>query len=230
MATAAPFAPTAAQRRLLDFIHEHPGYQPTRDLCRSARVPRATYYRWCRNPAFRQWFGSAWASRLVFDGVALLNLARAQAPDKFSYWKALFELTFDPKGLGLLAKWSASLAALAPDAFYPGPDPQSPANSVPVSRWPSEEEWNQRVQALGETLSLPSAPPAATPPSRPNPLRCSAAHTPSTNPVRTAKLLARVLAKLRSAASRPAFPTPRPLALAFASPKRTPQVALPHGA
>ncbi|MGH9466665.1 MAG: hypothetical protein ACRD1Y_04865, partial [Terriglobales bacterium] len=140
---SAAFAPSTAQRRLLDYFHENPGYLPTRELCRLANVPRASYYRWCRDPAFRQWFGAAWSSRLLFEGAALLNMARAQAPEKFSYWKALFEITFDPKGLGLLAKWQASLASLPPDSFQPAPEIPAPPEQKVVSRWPTEEQWNQ---------------------------------------------------------------------------------------
>lgn len=44
MSTSAPtaaFSPSTGQRRLLDVVHENPGYLPTRDLCKHANVPRA---------------------------------------------------------------------------------------------------------------------------------------------------------------------------------------------
>ncbi|MGH9477287.1 MAG: hypothetical protein ACRD1C_13320 [Terriglobales bacterium] len=229
MATSAAFAPSTAQRRLLDYIHEHPGYQPTRDLCRSTGIPRTSYYRWCRNPAFREWLGSAWGARLLFDGAALLNIARAQAPEKFSYWKALFEITFDPKGLGLLAKWAASLASLDSGAFRPAPDPHPSEPGTRVSPWPSEEEWNQRVQPQRGTLLHPPAtaavdpqplrlaavpelpqPGGGIPKGEPLPRPCPHSATglpgndlparfPANNPVQLAKVLTRALTKIRLA-------------------------------
>src|SRR6185437_15850418 len=107
-----PFVPNAAQRRLLDIIHCRPSVVSICDLCISAGIPRRTYYSWCQNPAFRLWLATAWSARLLMDGSALLNIARFNATTKFSYWKALFDLTFDPKGLGYLQQWQQTVARL----------------------------------------------------------------------------------------------------------------------
>ncbi len=162
------FLPSPPQRRLLDYLHENPQTHSALALCQGAGISRTSYYRWCRDSAFCVWLGSAWASRMLVDGAHLINMARANAPSKFSYWKALFELTFDPKALGLLAKWSESLGHLTPGAFLPAPARPAPEPSSPQSSWPSEEEWNRRVAAMHPELQQPpAAPPPALAPSAP---------------------------------------------------------------
>ncbi|MGH9475797.1 MAG: hypothetical protein ACRD1C_05655 [Terriglobales bacterium] len=152
MATTT-FSPTPAQRRLLDLMHEKLAVSTTLALCQAIGVPRTTFYRWCKDPAFSAWFGIAWASRLLIEGAALVNIARAQAPQKFSSWKAVFDLTFDPKGLGLLASWQAALGHLPADAFLPAPNP----TGMPG---PPVEHSNQQITASGGTVLAPLRPPA----------------------------------------------------------------------
>lgn len=96
------FRPQPAQRRLLDHIHQKPGFRTIHEFCALAGVARTTYYRWCQDPDFCRWFAPAWSARLLMDGTVLLDIARLNSTRSFSYWKALFEVTFDPKGLGYL--------------------------------------------------------------------------------------------------------------------------------
>ncbi|MGH9477128.1 MAG: hypothetical protein ACRD1C_12465 [Terriglobales bacterium] len=125
------FSPSLAQRRLLDQLHEHPAAHNTLALCRDAGISRTTFYRWCKEPEFCRWLGSAWASRLLLEGAAHINCARALAPTKFPYWKAVFELIFDPKGLALLAQWQSSLTHLPADAFLAAPPrPELPGQAA----------------------------------------------------------------------------------------------------
>ncbi|MGH9468238.1 MAG: hypothetical protein ACRD1Y_12875 [Terriglobales bacterium] len=204
--SASVFAPTPRQRRLLDFMHENPSCQNTLALCRAAGVSRANFYRWCKDPGFCLWFGSAWAARLLMEGAFLINTARALAPEKFSYWKALFELTFDPKGLALLAKWQSSLGQLSPDAFLAAPDrgPLAEEAQVPAHKWPTEEEWNLRHGFGKETLSAPMAPQVSSP--KPSPFSASTTRPPL--PGQAARAIARALRRIsaptpaRSAARR----------------------------
>ncbi len=150
------FKPSSAQRRLLDYIHENPSPLPTLRLCESANVSRASFYRWCRDPHFRAWLGIAWTSRLLIDGISLMNQARAQAPEKFPYWRALSDLTFDPKGLGTIAKWGESLVHLSPDAFIPGPDVKSKPKPKPPAGPRPQPDW---VAELYKDSEFPPPPP-----------------------------------------------------------------------
>ena len=118
-----PFHPSPAQRRLLNFLHEHPGYPTVHALCAAAGIGRTAYYRWCQDPGFRLWLSAGWSARLIVDGALLLNVARIQSTHSFPYWKALFDLTFDPKGLALLQHWQQAVAHADPAAFTPDPDP-----------------------------------------------------------------------------------------------------------
>ena len=93
-AVSTDFQPSPAQRRLLDFIHEHPSLKTIHELCAAAGIGRTTYYRWCQSPGFRIWLATAWSARLLLDGTVLLNVARVQATRSYPYWKALFDLTF----------------------------------------------------------------------------------------------------------------------------------------
>src|SRR6185312_14597356 len=136
------FVPNAAQRRLLDIIHCRPSVISICDLCICAGIPRRTYYSWCQNAGFRLWLATAWSARLLMDGSALLNIARFNATTKFSYWKALFDLTFDPKGLGYLQKWQQAVAAADSSLFDLGPgeppphDPPAPPPTAGSSTRP----------------------------------------------------------------------------------------------
>lgn len=103
------FHPSPAQQRLLDCALDHPGCPSVGALCRLSRTPRSTYYFWHRDPAFRAWFTSAWSAQLLFDGIPLLNLARARAQHDFRYWKVLSNLIFDPRGLAPLRHWQEAL-------------------------------------------------------------------------------------------------------------------------
>ncbi|MGN6591933.1 MAG: hypothetical protein ACTHJX_03455 [Terriglobales bacterium] len=128
---SAVFVPTAAQRRLLDYVDAHPGLKTIQELCAGAGVPSSTYYHWCKNTDFRLWFAASWSARLTMDGVTLLNQARLLASRNFSYWKALFNLTFDPKGFAMLQAWQQAAAQLPADAFTTAPEPPpAPANGV----------------------------------------------------------------------------------------------------
>ena len=131
-ATSMDFQPSPSQRRLLDFIHEHPSLKTIHELCAEAGVGRSTYYRWCQNPGFRLWLAMAWSARLLLDGAVLLNIARVQSTRSYSYWKALFDLTFDPKGLGFLQKWQQSCAEADSAAFLPGDASPETPSPVPL--------------------------------------------------------------------------------------------------
>ncbi|MGN6592931.1 MAG: hypothetical protein ACTHJX_08535 [Terriglobales bacterium] len=128
----AAFVPTAAQRRLLDFVDAHPGLKTIQELCAGAGVPSSTYYHWCKNTDFRLWFAAAWSARLTMDGITLLNQARLLASRNFSYWKALFNLTFDPKGFAMLQQWQQAAAQLPADAFTPAPEPTPEVAPAPA--------------------------------------------------------------------------------------------------
>ncbi|MGH9394707.1 MAG: hypothetical protein ACRD1E_11100 [Terriglobales bacterium] len=165
-ALAAPplFRPSAAQRRLLQHIDDNPSFRTVQELCAAAGVPRSSYYDWCKNPAFRLWLGSSWSARLVCGGVTLLNIAPWNCPKSFSYWKALFDLTFDPKGLGLLAKWTESLGELNNAAFESAPPPhgQPPSRPEPAPDPGTRvQEILQSTQTLAAQIRTNRAPAAS---------------------------------------------------------------------
>ncbi|HXR97553.1 MAG TPA: hypothetical protein VN709_06880 [Terriglobales bacterium] len=122
LATAAAFAPTSNQRRLINAIHDYPSVRTVREFCEHCDISRTTYYNWCKNPVFRLWFATAWSARLLTEGTTLINQARAKSSYKFPYWKALADLIFDPHGLALLQKWRQAMFTLDGSAFDCGPE------------------------------------------------------------------------------------------------------------
>gem|GEM_PF-2447627 len=125
------FSPSPAQRRLLDHMQANPCLRTIGELCDKVGISRMTYYRWSKDPDFRLWFARAWSAHLIMDGVVLLNQARLLATRQFSYWKALFNLTFDPKGLPLLQQWQQNCAQLDSDAFtHPDAQPDNVTGQV----------------------------------------------------------------------------------------------------
>jgi hypothetical protein len=182
------FVPNPAQRRLLDYVDAHPCLKTIQELCAGAGVPSSTYYNWCKNTDFRLWFAASWSARLTMDGVVLLNQARLLASRNFSYWKALFTLTFEPTGFAMLQQWQQSTANLPPDAFTPAPDtdPGAPAppaaprrelvhnlfttsrttahttpapSTSPQPRLQCTSQWNQPLSAIHWRNPHPSARP-----------------------------------------------------------------------
>lgn len=125
---AGPFHPTPPQRRLLEFVDAHPCLKTIGELCDGADISRATYYRWTQDPGFRVWFSAVWSSRLIMDGVVLINQARLLATRHFPYWKALFNLTFDPKGCAVMQQWQQACFAAPSDAFISAASPDSESN------------------------------------------------------------------------------------------------------
>ena len=152
----AAFVPTPAQRRLLDYVDAHPGLKTIQELCSGSGVPSSTYYNWCKNTEFRLWFAASWSARLTMDGVTLLNQARLLAGRNFSYWKALFNLTFEPRGFAMLQQWQQSVAQLPADAFTPAPEPATEVAPTPAPAPPKRE----LIHSLFS--SRPASAPSAT--------------------------------------------------------------------
>lgn len=129
------FVPSPAQRRLLDYMQCHPGFKTIAELCAGIGISRMTYYRWSQDPDFRLWFSRAWSAHLIMDAAVLINQARLLSTRQFSYWKALFNLSMDPKGLPLLQQWQQSCRQLDPDAFTPpDPDPDEVTSQPPPNQ------------------------------------------------------------------------------------------------
>ncbi len=154
------FQPNELQRRLLHYIYEHPVNGTVDSMCHHAKVGRATYYRWCRDAGFRQWFATAWSARLIVDGTTLLNVARGNAHRSYPHWKALFDLTFSPNGLSLLHHWQETCAAVGPAAFdvpdlEPDPDDPAPAPSRVSHGSGPQPPSNQHPPSPGETKPAP---------------------------------------------------------------------------
>ncbi|HXR97740.1 MAG TPA: hypothetical protein VN709_07845 [Terriglobales bacterium] len=179
--SAHAFRPTSDQRRLLNYIHENPSIRTIREFCEVCDISRSTYYNWCKNPNFRLWFATAWSSRMLVEAVTLINQARAKASYKFPYWKALFDLTFDPHGLALMQKWRQAVFSVdgsaydcGPEAAYDydyhfdptsecngGPPPQNPASGVqpPPDAPLANPAENWTFQANRSTAAAPACYP-----------------------------------------------------------------------
>lgn len=107
------FLPSLAQRRLRDVIIENPSRLHITEICRQAGIARRTYYLWCQNPDFCAWLATAWSSTLIMDGPFYVNLARAAAPRNYRAFKLIYNLIFDPNGLGQLQHWQRAFAESA---------------------------------------------------------------------------------------------------------------------
>lgn len=107
------FLPSLAQRRLRDVIVENPSRLHITEVCRQAGIARRTYYLWCQNPDFCAWLATTWSSALIMDGPFYVNHARAAAPRNFRAFKLMFNLIFDPDGLGQLVHWQRAFAESA---------------------------------------------------------------------------------------------------------------------
>lgn len=168
------FTPSPAQRRLLDYMQANPGLKTIGDLCDKVGIARMTYYRWSKDPEFRLWFARAWSAHLIMDGLVLINQARLLATRQFSYWKALFNLTVDPKGLPILQQWQQSCAQVDSDAFtYPEMQPDDVTGEV---------QQNQQKPPENVTKTQPLAPPPPTPVQHVRALR-QLIHTASNRPI-----------------------------------------------
>ncbi|HXR97136.1 MAG TPA: hypothetical protein VN709_04765 [Terriglobales bacterium] len=132
LAKAAAFTPNTDQRRLLNTICDFPSIRTVGELCQASDIGRRTYYNWCNNPYFRLWIATVWSARTLTEGTALINQARARASGHFSYWKALADLTFDPRGLSLLQKWRQAMFSLDSAAFETDDDGPARKTSSPA--------------------------------------------------------------------------------------------------
>ncbi|MGH9395183.1 MAG: hypothetical protein ACRD1E_13500 [Terriglobales bacterium] len=180
------FRPTRAQRRLLDLLDAHPSFQSVHQICQSAGIGRASYYRWCHDPQFRLWLASAWCARLiVMDGLSLLNFARANAARSFPYWNALFKLIFDPNGLASLQLWQQA-CALAPAAAFDlvsRPDPPASGRGAPGAPSPVSPlaPSNQPDALQNETILPAEAAPLFAARAAPRPLPATSFAPPRPN-------------------------------------------------
>lgn len=100
---APAFRPSALQRRFLTRVGQ--GMSATA-AAEELDIARMTLYRWRQNPSFRARFAAAYLRDLTLEGWQLLAIAREQAATKFSYWKALHDLTFDPAARQRLLDWA----------------------------------------------------------------------------------------------------------------------------
>ncbi|MGH9476928.1 MAG: hypothetical protein ACRD1C_11440 [Terriglobales bacterium] len=160
-APATPFVPSPRQRCFRDFVEANPAHRYIRDLCSAAGLPRTTFYRWCRDPGFRQWFACAWSTRCVLDGMFLVNFARTRAPLAFPFWKALFDLTFDPKGVRMLQHWQQALASVSPDGFAASQEKSVPP--VPRPDQSLSSHCRSKTASTRRAGEAPSSPPNSLP-------------------------------------------------------------------
>lgn len=104
------FCPSDDQRRFLQLALAAGGPLNIGRLCQQVGISRTTYYRWRDQPGFSAWMSAHWVSALLADGGRLLSIGRAHAGSDFRYWRAMVELVFDPRGLGLLTAWQQRMA------------------------------------------------------------------------------------------------------------------------
>lgn len=104
------FCPSDGQRHFLQLALASTGPLNIGRLCQQVGIARATYYRWREQPGFSAWMSAQWVAALLADGGRLLSIGRANAGSDFRYWRAMAELIFDPRGLGLLTAWQQRMA------------------------------------------------------------------------------------------------------------------------
>ncbi|MGH9481988.1 MAG: hypothetical protein ACRD1L_07820, partial [Terriglobales bacterium] len=168
MQPPVPFTPTQAQRHFLDHILGEPSYQSIPQICATAGISPSSYYAWCKDPAFRDWFVHEWSSALLFEGWHAIYLARAHQVRSPAHFKAIYDLTFDPKASAALATWQTHAVsgepALPAAPQSPPALPSRPAaspNLQPVSppnQSDSSKNWS--FQQPASTSPANPAPPA----------------------------------------------------------------------
>ena len=177
------FCPSDDQRRFLQLALASGGPLNIGRLCQQLGISRTTYYRCRDQPGFSAWMSAHWVSALLADGGRLLSIGRAHAGSDFRYWRAMVELVFDPRGLGLLTAWQQRIAdagaAVAPlfDDDDPGleadlddlepawnPNPLSADETAPKQecREDSREEYRED-QPEPEAASEPDPDPESAP-------------------------------------------------------------------
>ena len=104
------FCPSDEQRHFLQLALAAGGPLNIGRLCKQVGISRTTYYRWRDQPGFSAWMSAQWVAALLADGGRLLSIGRANAASDFRYWRAMAELVFDPRGLGLLTAWQQRMA------------------------------------------------------------------------------------------------------------------------
>lgn len=110
MSVLPAFQPTRAQRRFFDCVQQSPEIRSLEQICQAAGVHRSSYYRWCADPAFRQWLTASWSTTVFMDGWQLLNFLRATHQHNEQWFRMLFNLIFSPKGQAALGAWSGLAA------------------------------------------------------------------------------------------------------------------------
>jgi len=148
MSATQSFRPTRQQRLLLDYIRQNNVFKTVAETCKDAGVDRSSYYKWCKDPAFRRWFTAEWSTVMLMDGWHQLAFARGQVPYSVQYFKLLFNLNFTTQGQAAFAGWQA----LSEPAAAPAPVGEVPLQTKPVT---------------GQNSTFRPVPPAPAPP-RPN--------------------------------------------------------------
>lgn len=171
---SAAFVPNRQQRQLLEAIHESSGLVTVAEICERAGTSPATYYRWCKDVAFTCWLTEAWLGRLLADSWQLINMARAQAPNKIGYWRALYRFLFEQPTGQVAHTWIANQLAfpiVATDPAVAGYGPDEPATdaagpSSPLSRVSTENTGvaaeNERKPQLAAAASAAAVPTPAS--------------------------------------------------------------------
>lgn len=149
------FRPNDKQRRFVQLALASGGPLQIGRICKQVGISRTTYYRWREQPGFAAWMSAQWVSALLADGGRLLSIGRAFAAGDFRYWRAMAELVFDPRGLGLLTAWQQRMAeagaAVAP--LFDDDDPELDDDLDALeSAWamPAPSEMTDEAEESGE--------------------------------------------------------------------------------
>ncbi|HXR97299.1 MAG TPA: hypothetical protein VN709_05595 [Terriglobales bacterium] len=193
------FQPTPAQRRLADAAELNPECGSVAELCALAECDPSSYYKWCHDIRFRQWFTRIWTTSVILDGWHIINLARGRAASSTAHFRALYTLLFETKGQAALQGWRELATASDPGSVeddFLSDEPLTPKNSInpslavrPLTRAVAEAK-TQSPSSNPPTSKSPASAAAAEAIPNPAQVAALAAHGKRFTPDELAAILA----------------------------------------
>jgi len=91
------FKPNKKQLKLLETMLDIEVSPTISEVCSVAGIDRSTYYRWMKNPEFKNWFNLQWKEQIQAIEPILDKVCLKKAQNDFRYLKLIQEKYFENK-------------------------------------------------------------------------------------------------------------------------------------